>query len=338
MKNFETNESFIFSLIIEDLEETISAENKIILSQWRNADPENENLYQEFLGVQINLDKLMERHELDAHHSWTVLDQKLDHSTSFFSENNDHVHALKNNSMSYFWIKAAAMFLILSTLGYGYFFWKNKDIVINTGTAVLTNVVLPDGTDLKLNAGTSISYSKNNFLADRKLVLIKGEAFVQVAANPTSRFRVELGDVEAKDIGTRFNISRNENQSAVTVEEGQVELWEYGTARKVNLTAGKLGIYDVMNKTLMAIDNPDPNYKAWLDKSFVFNAVPLPEVLQKLETVYQTKIEMEGQELKDRKLTAKLKYQQPDSALAVIAATLDCQLIHRNGKFVLAGK
>lgn len=338
MKNFETNESFIFSLIIEDLEETISAENKIILSQWRNADPENENLYQEFLGVQINLDKLMERHELDAHHSWTVLDQKLDHSTSFFSENNDHVHALKNKSMSYFWIKAAAMFLILSTLGYGYFFWKNKDIVINTGTAVLTNVVLPDGTDLKLNAGTSISYSKNNFLADRKLVLIKGEAFVQVAANPTSRFRVELGDVEAKDIGTRFNISRNENQSAVTVEEGQVELREYGTDRKVNLTAGKLGIYDVMNKTLMAIDNPDPNYKAWLDKSFVFNAVPLPEVLQKLETVYQTKIEMEGQELKDRKLTAKLKYQQPDSALAVIAATLDCQLIQRNGKFVLVGK
>ncbi|WGQ08097.1 FecR domain-containing protein [Pedobacter gandavensis] len=338
MKNFETNESFIFSLIIEDLEETISAENKIILSQWRNADPENEKLYQEFLGVQINLDKLMERHELDAHHSWTVLDQKLDQDTSFFSEHNDQVPTLKNKNMSYFWIKVAAMFLILSTLGYGYFFWKNKDIVINTGTAMLTNVVLPDGTDLKLNAGTSISYSKNNFLADRKLVLIKGEAFVQVAANPTSRFRVELGEVEAKDIGTRFNIIRNENQSAVTVEEGQVELWEYGTVRKVNLTAGKLGIYDVVNKTLMAIDNPDPNYKAWLDKSFVFNAVPLPEVLQKLETVYQTKIEMQGQELKHRKLTAKLKYQQPDSALAVIAATLDCQLIQRNGKFVLAGK
>lgn len=338
MKNFETNESFIFSLIIEDLEETITAEHKIILNQWRNSDPENEKLYQEFLSVQINLDKLVDRHEIDAHQSWTVLDQKLDQATPLFSENKVNHQPLKMKALPYSWLKVAAMFLILSTLGYGYFFWKNKDVVISTGTAVLTNVVLPDGTDLKLNAGTTISYSKNNFMSDRKLVLVKGEAFVQVASNPASRFRVELGDVEAKDIGTRFNISRNENHSTVIVEEGQVELWEYGTTRKVNLTAGKLGVYDVMNKTLMAIDNPDLNYKAWLDKNFVFNAAPLPEVLQKLSAVYQAKIEIQGPDLKDRKLTAKLKYQQLDSAMAVIAASLDCKLLQVDGKFVLSAK
>lgn len=346
MKNFETNESFIFSLIIEDLEETISAENKIILDQWRKDDVANENLYLEFRSVQINLDKLVERHEVDAQQSWTVLDQKLNQQPAAITENtliedkenHQSMKLSRNKSIASFWLKMAAMLLILSTLGYGYFFWKSKDIVINTGLAVLTNVVLPDGTDLKLNAGTTISYSKNNFLTDRKLVLVKGEAFVQVAPNSTSRFRVELGAVEAKDIGTRFNVSRNEVQSSVIVEEGEVELSEYGTQRKVNLTAGKLGVYDVTRKTLIALDNPDLNYKAWLDKSFVFTEVPLKEVVEKLEKVYQTKIEIEGSSLKERKLTAKLQYQQLDSALAVISASLDCKVLQADGKFVLSGK
>ncbi|MBB2151078.1 FecR family protein [Pedobacter gandavensis] len=331
MKNFETNESFIFSLIIEDLEETISVENKIILDQWRKDDEENEKIYQEFQQVQINLDLLVEGHEVDAEHSWNVLDQKL-------SNNEEPLNIIKGKTMPYFWMKVAAMLLILSTLGYGYFFWKNKDVVINTGMAVLSDVVLPDGTTLKLNAGTTIRYSKNNFLQDRKLVLVAGEAFIQVAPNPISRFRVEMGAMEAKDIGTRFNISKNETQSSVIVEEGEVEFRESGTSRKVNLTAGKLGVYDLSNKTLIALDNPDVNYKAWLDKSFVFTEFPVQKVVEKLEKIYQTKIEIEGQALKDRKLTAKLQYQNLDSALAVVAASLDCKLSQINGKFVLSAK
>ncbi|WP_316822174.1 FecR domain-containing protein [Pedobacter gandavensis] len=348
MKNSETNESFIFSLIIEDLEETISAENKVILDQWRQDAEANEKLYMEFRSVQINLDKLVERHDIDAHHSWNMLDQKLDQQVfpldearsgeSTEGKDEQPLKVRKNNSMPYFWMKMAAMLLILSTLGYGYFFWKNKDIVINTGTALLTNVVLPDGTDLNLNAGTSISYSKNNFLTDRKLVLINGEAFVKVAPNQKSQFRVEMGGVEAKDIGTRFNISRNEQQSTVIVEEGEVEFKEAGTTRKVNLTAGKLGIYDHKNQTLMALDNPDLNYKAWLDKNFVFTEVPLKEVVQKMEKVYQAKIEIVGDGLKERKLTAKLQYQNLDSALAVVSASLDCKLSQSDGKFLLSEK
>lgn len=331
MKNFETNESFIFSLIIEDLEETISAEHKIILDQWRRDGDENEKVYQEFQQVQHNLDLLMEGHEIDAQQSWNVLDQKL-------SQDDQPLKLMKNKVMPYFWMKIAAMFLVLSTLGYGYFFWKNKDTEINTGTVALSNVVLPDGTALKLNAGTTIRYNRNNFLADRKLVLVKGEAFVQVAANPSSQFSVQMGVMEAKDIGTRFNIRKDDTQSTVIVEEGEVEFRESGTARKVNLTAGKLGVYDETNKTLIALDNPDVNYKAWLDKNFVFTEVPLQEVAQQLEKVYQKKVEIEGAQLKDRKLTAKLHYQNLDSALAVVSASLDCKLSESNGKFVLSAK
>jgi len=327
MNNSETNESFIFSLIIEDLEETISAENKILLQRWREDDPSNEHTYQEFLNVQINLGKLVDKLDIDEHRSWSALDQKLEDKPEITSSQKGH---------QFFWMKIAATLLVLSSLAYGYFFWKNRDVVINTGTAIMTNVILPDGTDLKLNSGTQVRYNKKTFLEDRKLVLLKGEAFIVVATNHRSRFRIELGDLEARDIGTRFNINKKEDQSVVIVEEGEVELREKDTDNKVNLKAGKLGLYDVKSKTLTAVDNSDPNYKAWVDKNFVFNEVALEDVIQKLEEVYQMKIEIKGAGMKERKLTAKLKYPDLKTALHVIAASLDCELLRTDSSFVLS--
>lgn len=327
MNNSETNESFIFSLIIEDLEETISAENKILLQRWREDDPSNEHTYQEFLNVQINLGKLVDKLDIDEHRSWSALDQKLEDKPEITSSQKGH---------QFFWMKIAATLLVLSSLAYGYFFWKNRDVVINTGTAIMTNVILPDGTDLKLNSGTQVRYNKKTFLEDRKLVLLKGEAFIVVATNHRSRFRIELGDLEARDIGTRFNINKKEDQSVVIVEEGEVELREKDTDNKVNLKAGKLGLYDVKSKTLTAVDNSDPNYKAWVDKNFVFNEVALEDVIQKLEEVYQIKIEIKGAGMKERKLTAKLKYPDLKTALHVIAASLDCELLRTDSSFVLS--
>jgi transmembrane sensor len=338
MYNSETNESFIFSLIIEDLEGTINAENKILLQRWRADDPANEKTYQEFLSVQVNMDKLVDRLDIDAQRSWSVLDHKLRNEPEMgdLQPEGSPLPMGKRKENQFFWMKIAATVLILSSLAYGYFFWKNLDIVINTGTAVLTNVILPDGTDLKLNSGTQISYNKRTFLEDRKLVLLNGEAFIVVAANHRSRFRVEMGDVEARDIGTRFNINKRENQSIVIVEEGEVELCEKHTDNKVSLKAGKLGLYDEKRKTLTAVDNSDPNYKAWVDKSFVFNEVLLEEVIQKLEEVYQVKIEIKGAGMKERKLTAKLKYPDLNTVLHVIAASLNCELLRTDSSFVLS--
>ena len=327
MKHDETNESFIFSLIIEDLEETISAENKVILQRWRECDSANEHTYQEFLSVQVNLDKLGDKLDIDAQRSWSALDQKL----------GDEPETVDLRKVpQFFWMKIAATLFILSSLAYGYFFWQNRDIVINTGTAILTNVVLPDGTDLKLNSGTSISYNKNTFLADRKLVLLNGEAFIVVAVHPDSRFRVELGGVEVKDIGTRFNINKKGDQSTVIVEDGEVELHENQTDNKVSLKAGKCGFYDGRSNALIAVDNSDPNYKAWLDKRFVFTEVSLEDVIKKLEDVYKMRIEIKGAGMKERKLTAKLKYPDLETALRVIAASLDCELLRTDVSFVLS--
>ena len=71
---------------------------------------------------------------------------------------------------------------------------------------------------------------------------------------------------------------------------------------------------------------------------FVFKESPLKSVVEQLSKAYHTPIAIEGADLKNKKLTAHLRYQTPDSALNVIAATLQCKLENSGGSYTLSGK
>lgn len=331
MKNFETNEELIFGLIIDDLDQTITPENKQILDHWRNTDLANEKTYQDFLNVQINIDKLCDRLDIDAERSWESLDKKIEVN----KVQPEAAPVLKIRRSNNYWLKIAASLLILCSLG-TYFIMRNRDVVVATDNyAAITSVLLPDGTEVKLNAATTISYNKDSFLKDRKLQLLHGEVFIKVAHRQASQFRVDMGDVEAKDIGTSFNIGKNDQHIAIVVEEGKVAFRQHTTAEQVLLTPGKLGLYDLRTKTLIAMNNTNPNYKAWVDKNFVFTETSFATVVSQLEKAYQTHINIKGEELKNRKLTANLKYQTVDSALAVISASLQCKVAKSKDTYIL---
>ncbi len=330
MEQFETNEEFIYSLIIEDLDGSISQSDKALLEDWRGVDLENEKLYQDFLNIQLGLDILYAKPLSDTTSSWEALDRKI--------TVNDEMPASKVRPMR-LWYQVAAAVLVLLSIGY-YFIPGDKYVVVNTeDNAAITHLVLPDGTDLNLNASTSIKYLKEGFNEDRKLELLKGEVFIKVTNhdNP-ARFRVSIGDVEAQDIGTSFNVAKSKTEVSVVVEEGKVALKHAASGNEVMLTPGKLGVYDLNNGQLIAKNNSDLNYKAWIDRKFNFREVPLQQVVHQLEKVYFSSVRIEGEGLKDRKLTAGLHYQTLDSVLAVISASLQCKITREKDAYVLSDK
>ncbi|RZK77739.1 MAG: FecR family protein, partial [Pedobacter sp.] len=290
IEQFETSEE-IYSHIIDDLEGTILSENKVILDKWRAENVTNEQIYQDFLSVQLNMDKLYSREGYDVQSSWESLDQKIKQPARFL------------------WYKIAAAVLLTISIGY-YFILADKYIILTTeASTAVSKVVLPDGTIVNLNTGTTIKYSKNDFMVNRKLILLQGEVFVKVVNHEGRQFRVDLGEVQAADIGTSFNVSRNDQKISVIVEEGEVALGHADHSEQVLLTAGKLGIYDTDTKSLSSAGNPDINYKAWMDKHFIFQEVPFQQVAGQLEKVYKIPLEIRGAALKNRKLTARLHYQ-----------------------------
>jgi transmembrane sensor len=328
MKQFKSNEELLYTLIIEDLDNTISPEQKIILDSWRNMTADNERMYQGYKEIQLNLERLYTLRGPDAQRSWEALDKKID------AQDVKSPVAIKSKLYTRVWFQiAAAVLVILCLLPLVYY--NRLDTVENGNNAGIKRIVLPDGTEVSLNASTRIKY-RHNFMSNRELKLLEGEVFIHVKSNAGRQFKVKIDDVEALDIGTSFNVSKTENNIAVIVEEGQVALKHRSSDMEVLLSPGKMGIYDVNTKQLSTGNNQDINYKSWIDKKFVFNAVPVAQVADQLEKAYKVPVVIEGMALRDRKLTARLHYQTLDSALAVISASLECKVTKGKDAYVLS--
>ncbi|WP_316793043.1 FecR family protein [Pedobacter frigoris] len=328
MEQFETNEEFIYSLIIDDLDGTISETDKVILEQWRKTADENERTYNDFRNIQLGIDKLYSRQSADPQLSWEALDHKIASEPTVVKSGNIKM-----------WYKIAAAVLVILSVGY-YFMLDSRYVVIRTeDNAAITHVVLPDGTDINLNAATAVRYNKADFLNNRKLELLKGEVFIHVTNHDLkSQFRVAMGEVEAQDIGTSFNVEKQDGKIAVIVEAGIVALKHAPTGKQVVLDSGKLGVYNEETKELSTLNNSDLNYKAWIDRKFTFMEIPLADVAKQMEKVYLIPISIKGDALKNKKLTARLHYQTLDSVLAVISASLQCKVTKEKDNYVLSDK
>lgn len=328
MEDFETQEEFIHMLIIDDLAQTITPENKELLDQWRASNEANEKTYQEFVNIQLGMDLLSTRNGQDVALSWEVLDRKISSQTT-------HLTLEKPNRKIGLWYKVAAAVLVVVSVGY-YFMMSSKYIVVNTAkNATITRLKLPDGTELNLNAATVVKYDKD-FINNRRLELLEGEVFIHVVKHDGPQFILGLGELEAKDIGTSFNVVRNPNKIAVVVEDGEVALKHTSLNMEVRLTKGKSGIYNMNTKKLSSADNTNQNYKSWVDKKFIFQDVPIGEAIQQLGQVYQVPIHISSESLKNRRLTARLHYQTLDSALNVISASLQCKVTREKDTYVLS--
>jgi transmembrane sensor len=330
MKDTNLEVEQMLDLIMEDLEGAIKPEDRQLLEIWRGSKASNEKLYQDFLKVQLNLNKIYNRYGYETQSSWETLSEKLDDKKVV------RTPTLKFYSSS--WFRIAAILVLISSIGFYFIQNSNNNVVISTdGSLKTTFVALPDGTEISLNSGTTIRYSKKDFLADRKLELLNGEVFINVVNHNGSRFKVDLGKVEAQDIGTRFNIFRNDEKVEINVESGSVALKKLATNEKLTLDKQTSGGYNFKNQQLKANLKVVHNYKAWLDKKFVFEEVGVEEVAHQLQKTYKYPILVRGN-LKQRKLTALLHYQTLDSALAVISASLQCKLIKENNTYVLSDK
>lgn len=134
--------------------------------------------------------------------------------------------------------------------------WREFDEVkaerYATTTGEQREVVLADGTKIKLNTRSEIQVDYN---AHARLVTLReGEILIETARdyapmqNGESRpFLMQTKHGRVRAIGTRFNVRQESNESAVAVFQGAVELLpKQGEAGKV-LNAGQQGRFDLVS-------------------------------------------------------------------------------------------
>lgn len=84
----------------------------------------------------------------------------------------------------------------------------------------ISKVTLNDGSQVELNLGSELRYA--NYKDERRVTLVKGEAFFKVTHDSQHPFVVRAGSGQTKVTGTQFNVWKYEDLVRVTLIEGSV--------------------------------------------------------------------------------------------------------------------
>jgi ferric-dicitrate binding protein FerR (iron transport regulator) len=174
---------------------------------------------------------------------------------------------------------------------------KHKPMVYDTLTIPRGGqypIRLADGTKVWLNSATSIRYPETFAGNERKIELIYGEAYFEVAHNAAKPFRVIVKGQTIEDLGTQFNINSYDDEPAIrtTLLEGSVKVSM--SDQKVLLKPGQQAIIKSINSSIIVQNVDIDEAVAWKNGYFKFNGEDLKSVMRKVSRWYNVDITYQG--------------------------------------------
>ena len=166
-----------------------------------------------------------------------------------------------------------------------------------------SEVVLPDGSIVKLNAGSNLDYHYDKISQTRK-VNFSGEAFFEVAKSKKP-FVIETEDgLKVKVLGTKFNLSTypEDRMAQTSLFEGKVELSQNGSASLI-LKPGQMAILDKESNELKYTEGEVSQTTSWMQNKLYMENMSLQDVCTKMERWYDVQIT-----LSDKSLGEKIHY------------------------------
>ena len=210
---------------------------------------------------------------------------------------------------------------------------------------------LGDGSTIQLNTNSRVEVEYTPKW--RKVRLLKGEAFFDVAHNPDRPFTVYAGDSLLRDIGTRFNVRLRSERMELTVTHGAVEVStisdQSGGGREVrdgesgntSFVFRPLGIVTapatgaevaILNGRDFSIgakpENAISRQLAWRDGMMSFSDEPLINVIAEVSRYSDVNIEIADPKLNDLRVGAYLKVGEVDPLMDALHASFGVQ-VHR---------
>jgi transmembrane sensor len=200
---------------------------------------------------------------------------------------------------------------------------------------------LPDGTQVSLNAGSSISISKSYGTTTREVTL-KGEAFFEVQHNKQVPFIVHTSDMDVKALGTAFNVrSYHGEKSETALLRGLVEVTlKKDNNRKILLHPEEKISWVMKGKNNEEVAKAAPSSKketdekpivkqvkklddgsvkevAWMENKLAFENDPFEEIVPQLARWYDVEISFASEDVKKYHFTATFKKEKLEQVLEI---------------------
>jgi transmembrane sensor len=224
---------------------------------------------------------------------------------------------------------------VAAALALAVIFWPQTSSDYGTGTLYQTalgeqqSIELNDGSTITLNTNSQalVSYDDDH----RRIELVRGEVFFEVAKDPSRPFDVNTGNARVTAIGTAFNISRDDQTSKITVAEGVVRVTELGDTGSRAPATEILHARQQLKATaqgFQAATSADiAQNTAWLRGELIAQDLTLAELVKEIERYHDIHILIADSNIATLTISGVFALKELDPILQALQLSLNLEVI-----------
>jgi ferric-dicitrate binding protein FerR (iron transport regulator) len=315
--------------------ESLDSDELNRLRSWIAAHPDQAEDYREYLEIWNLFDVEREVNESVVDHQWEKFRRKMRVKES-------RLPVINGN-----WLKYAAVLVMGMLISSLFFMWKPQEKtarqIVEVPYGAKSTIQLTDGTEVVLNAGSTLTY-EGSFGKNSREVTLVGEAFFRVAKDKKRPFTVHTQDMSVTAYGTIFNVKAypGEEMTEATLIEGSIgiKLNDHRSGRKkeIFLKPNEQLVYSKSGKgngkgRLLIVKNIQTDlYTAWVDDNIQVRSKTLKELAVQLERKYNVNIYIMDKELEQKRFTGLLKNETIEQILQILklSAHIDYKIDNRD--------
>ncbi|MBI9061113.1 MAG: FecR domain-containing protein [Marinilabiliaceae bacterium] len=183
-------------------------------------------------------------------------------------------------------------------------------------------IVLPDGTQVSLNATSSLVVPES-FEGDNRQVILTGEGYFNVTKDAAHPFVISTSHVDVKVLGTQFNLKAyaEDNQITTFLDEGKVQLTgAFNNQEPIYLNPGQEAVLSKEDGNMEVFDREDYQSGLWREGQLVFYNNSLAEIVTVLQRKFGVEIVILNEEVKNYKFSGDFNGNQLFELLGFLAA------------------
>ena len=268
---------------------------------------------------------------------------------------------------AWLWLAASVFIIIVAAVGLSIndnnYNTNLLTTIIESPAGSTSQVILPDGSKVWLNANSKLIYKKQFGEKFREVSLV-GEAYFDVVKDAQHPFIVNTASLHLKVLGTAFNVRSfaNDKTSEAALVRGSIEVTLVNNPdKKITLKpTEKIIVRNVISnanvKTIMptvpntvikqipliTLSNihyketePLPEEIQWIEKKLVFTSENFDDLAVRMERYYNVSIEFQDEAAKTLVFSGSFKEESINDAMKALQVTGNFQYKTANNKITI---
>ncbi|HEV7779946.1 MAG TPA: FecR family protein [Chitinophagaceae bacterium] len=273
----------------------------------------------------------------------------------------------RNSIRKWYWVAAAAVIITLGYLGFSKLLSKTggekpvtqKEVnEISTRKGSKSEIKLPDGSLVWLNAGSKLTYTKEYGQLNRE-VSLTGEGYFDVVKMKDKPFIIHTSNINIKVLGTVFNVKAypEDKQTETSLIRGSIEVTiNNRPSDKIILSPNEKLV--VENEIFLKKEAEKYNLKytpptvsvnklkynqedstvvetQWVANKLVFNDLSFGEIVVMMERWYNVVIDLHDEVLEQTRMTGNFEKESIGQALEALKLTIPFRYDQTENKIII---